>query len=114
MRFLDFIRDRARYYRCPVCNRGLEDCEVRLLQHAGDRYTVQVTCAGCQVQFVVILVVQGDGLDVSDEATLEPSAVVASEREPIQADEVLDVHLLLQNFQGRLTDLFSESSAGHR
>ncbi|HLH68797.1 MAG TPA: hypothetical protein VKY90_07130 [Candidatus Dormibacteraeota bacterium] len=114
MRFLDFIRERARYYRCPVCNRGLEDCEVRLLQHAGDRYTVQVTCAGCQVQFVVILVVQGDGLDSSDEARLEPSAAAADEREPIQADEVLDVHLLLRDFEGRLTDLFSQPSAGRR
>ncbi|HZU15823.1 MAG TPA: hypothetical protein VFD01_04330 [Candidatus Dormibacteraeota bacterium] len=112
MRIIDFIRDRARYYRCPVCNRGLEDCQVRLLQHAGDRYTVQVTCASCRVQFVVILVVQGDGLEATEEAAFEPPA--ATEREPIQADEVLDVHLLLRDFKGRLTDLFRQPSAGRR
>src|SRR5437764_12279163 len=63
MRFIDFIRDRARYYNCPVCGRSLRDCELRMLQHVEDRYTVQVTCAACRVQFVVILAVQGGGLE---------------------------------------------------
>jgi len=125
MRFIDFSRDRARYYNCPVCGRSLRDCELRMLRHVEDRYTVQVTCAACRVQFVVILAVQGGGLETlpQDELGLDRElaedgevvgqavveAVVPS-REPIESDEVLDVHLVLKDFQGRLTDLFKQPS----
>jgi hypothetical protein len=126
MRFIDFIRDRARYYNCPVCGRSLRDCDLRMLRHVEDRYTVQVTCAACRVQFVVILVVQGDGLETFSQEELAFEAELAEdvdllgdtlrpetaqpEREPIQSDEVLDVHLMLRDFQGRLTDLFKQPS----
>src|SRR5215469_2709324 len=113
MRFIDFIRDRARYYNCPHCGRGLRDCELRMLRHVEDRYTVQVTCAACRVQFVVILAVQGDGLEalpqddpalereLAEDADLlgigvtEDARPAEPEPDPIESDEVLDVHLLL-------------------
>lgn len=127
MRFIDFVRDRARYYNCPACGRSLRDCELRMLQHVEDRYTIQVTCATCRVQFIVILAVQGgEGLEASpsDDLALErglaaDADLVASasrseqalpEPEPIQSDEVLDVHLLLRDYRGRLTDLFKQPS----
>jgi hypothetical protein len=134
MRFIDFIRDRARYYNCPHCGRGLRDCELRMLRHVEDRYTIQVTCAACRVQFVLILAVQGEGLESlpPDEASLErglpedadllgdmTSAGLELEpgpelerraAEPIGSDELLDVHLALRDFQGRLTDLFKQPS----
>ena len=89
-----------------------------MLRQVEDRYTVQVTCSACQVQFIVILAVQGEGLEpiAQDELALdvdltedsEPLEVVAGPpaQEPIQSDEVLDVHLLLKEFNGRLTELF--------
>lgn len=124
MRFIDFIRDRARYYNCPHCGRSLRDCELRMLRQVEDRYTIQVTCAACHVQFVLILAVQGQGLESlpADELTLErdetevaaePAAVADRARpaaEPIGTDELLDVHLALRDFQGPLTDLFKQPS----
>jgi hypothetical protein len=122
MRFIDFIRDRARYYNCPHCGRSLRDCELRMLRHVEDRYTIQVTCGACRVQFVLILAVQGDGLESlpADESTLDrepasPGAAAhakpaASAPEPIGSDELLDMHLALRDFQGRLTDLFKQPS----
>lgn len=130
MRFIDFIRDRARYYNCPVCGRNLQGCELRMLKQVEDRFTVQVTCAACQVQFVVLLAVQGEAMEpVADDeieieveltaedelalAALESRPVpaeAAGNREPIASDEVLDVHLLLKRFDGRLSDLFRQPS----
>lgn len=126
MRFIDFIRDRARYYNCPHCGRGLRDCELRMLRHVEDRYTIQVTCAACRVQFVLILAVQGEGLESlpAEEAQLERglaedadllgdaarAAAAAPAREPIGSDELLDVHLVLRDFRGPLTDLFKQPS----
>jgi hypothetical protein len=130
MRFIDFIRDRARYYNCPHCGRGLRDCELRMLRHVEDRYTIQVTCAACRVQFVLILAVQGEGLESlpAEDAALERGLpedadllgdmtsaeldpdLQVEEAEPIGSDELLDVHLALRDFRGRLTDLFKQPS----
>jgi hypothetical protein len=117
MRILEFIRDRARYYNCPVCGRSLEGCDVRMVKAVEDRYTVQVTCASCWVQFVVILAVQGESMVAEPqlveqhepaEAPPIPSAA------PIEADELLDVHLLLEEFRGPLTDLVRQPSGDRR
>jgi len=127
MRFIDFIRDRARYYNCPHCGRGLRDCELRMLRHVEDRYTIQVTCAACRVQFVLILAVQGEGLEsapaedsslergLAEDADLLGDAMRADRSaqpapDPIGSDELLDVHLALKGFQGRLPDLFKQPS----
>lgn len=132
MRIIDLIRDRARYYNCPVCGRSLRDCELRMLSAVDDRFTVQVTCAACRVQFVVILVVQGGGAESLARDELSLDGELAEDREavagatsrvharapeaqpepdPIQPDEVLDVHLLLRDFDGPLTDLVKQPSA---
>jgi transcription elongation factor Elf1 len=118
MTILDFIRDRARYYNCPVCGRSLKGCQVRMLKQIEDRYTVQVTCASCGVQFVVILAIQGDSIEADEEvATVEAAPLEELEEvevepapEPIQVDEVLDVHLLLRDFEGSFSDLLHEPS----
>ncbi len=116
MSIIEFIQDRARYYNCPVCGRSLKGCEVRMLKHVEDRFTVQVTCAACHVQFIVILAIQGQGLEPlsEDELQLEVDLEEAEglatahgerEMEPIASDEVLDVHLILKDFSGSLTEL---------
>jgi transcription elongation factor Elf1 len=115
MGILDFIRERARYYNCPACGHSLRGCELRMLRHVQDRYTVQVTCASCGVQFVVILAVQGEGLSAEEEAEAiaelaefeEGAEEEAEVVQPIALDEVLDVHLALRDFQGSLTDLIA-------
>jgi hypothetical protein len=117
MSIIEFIRDRARYYNCPVCGRSLKGCDVRMLSQVDDRFTVQVTCAACHVTFIVILAIQGPGLEgVAGDEELqvqsmeEETAGVAhmARPEPIQSDELLDLHLILKDFQGSLTDLLKE------
>jgi len=113
MGILDFIRERARYYNCPACGHSLRGCELRMLRQVQDRYTVQVTCASCGVQFVVILAVQGDGVSAEEEAEAIAELAEfeqedeAEAPEPIALDEVLDVHLTLRDFEGSLTDLIA-------
>jgi hypothetical protein len=113
MGILDFIRERARYYNCPACGHSLRGCELRMLRQVQDRYTVQVTCASCGVQFVVILAVQGEGVSAENEAEAMAGVAVfekydgAAAPEPIALDELLDVHVTLRDFQGSLTDLIA-------
>ena|SRR5947209_13436217 len=115
MSIIEFIRDRARYYSCPVCGRSLRGCDVRMLSHVEDRYTVQVTCGACHVTFIVVLVIQGAPLEALTDAELEleldevdGGVPVGAAPEPIQPDELLDLHLLLKDFQGSFRELLRE------
>ena len=111
MSIIEFIRDRARFYNCPVCGRSLKGCEVQVLSHEEERFHLQVTCAQCQVTFIVVLAIAGGA--VEDVESVETPAVLAAtahepELEPISVDEILDVHLYLKSFQGTLTDLLHQ------
>jgi hypothetical protein len=108
MSIIEFIRDRARFYNCPVCGRSLKGCEVQVLSHEEERFHLQVTCAQCQVTFIVVLAIAGGGVEdiesVDTEAATEPVAA----REPISVDEIIDLHLMLKSFQGTLTELIQQ------
>jgi hypothetical protein len=122
MSIIDFIRDRARFYNCPVCGRSLKGCDIQVLSHEDERFHLQVTCAQCQVTFIVVLAIAGGGVEEieSVEATQEIPAtdtpalieagapVDAADLDPISIDEILDVHLYLKDFQGTLKDLLQQ------
>jgi hypothetical protein len=101
MSIIEFIRDRARFYNCPVCGRSLKGCDVQVLSHQDERFHLQVTCAQCQVTFIVVLAIAGGAVEEVAEKIEEPIA----EAEPISVDEILDLHLYLKSFQGTLKEL---------
>src|SRR6266852_5057039 len=59
MSIIEFIRDRARFYNCPVCGRSLKGCDIQVLSHEEERFHIQVTCAQCQVTFIVVIAIAG-------------------------------------------------------
>src|ERR1700687_874343 len=105
MGIIEFIRDRARFYNCPVCGRSLKGCDVQVLSHEEERFHLQVTCAQCQVTFIVVLAIAGGAVEEIEKAIPEPAGEPMAAAEPITVDEILDLHLYLKNFQGTLTEL---------
>jgi hypothetical protein len=105
MSIIEFIRDRARFYNCPVCGRSLKGCDVQVLSHEEERFQLQVTCAQCQVTFIVVLAIAGGAVEEIEKVTPgpEPEPVLAAE--PITVDEIIDLHLYLKSFQGTLREL---------
>jgi hypothetical protein len=108
MSIIEFIRDRARFYNCPVCGRSLKGCDIQVLSHEEEKFNLQVTCAQCQVTFIVVLAVAGGAVEEVESVETIHAAHVESEPEPISVDEILDVHLYLKSFQGTLTDLLQQ------
>lgn len=118
MSIIEFIRDRARFYNCPVCGRSLKGCDIQVLSHEQERFHLQVTCAQCQVTFIVVLAIAGGAVDeVESVETLaeapassraHAAAAASSEPDPISVDEILDVHVFLKSFQGTLKDLLHQ------
>ncbi|MEO8743961.1 MAG: hypothetical protein ABI334_10365 [Candidatus Dormiibacterota bacterium] len=108
MSIIEFIRDRARFYNCPVCGRSLKGCEVQVLSHEEERFHLQVTCAQCQVTFIVVLAIAGGAVEELETANPEPVAEPVVAAEPITVDEIIDLHLYLKNFQGTFQELIQQ------
>ena len=108
MSIIDFIRDRARFYNCPVCGRSLKGCDVQVLSHEEERFHLQVTCAQCQVTFIVVLAIAGGAVEEIETATASSLAEPVAAVEPISVDEILDLHLYLKSFQGTLKELIHQ------
>jgi|SRR5579864_2911696 len=104
MNIIEFIRDRARFYNCPVCGRSLKGCDVQVLSHEEERFHIQVTCAQCQVTFIVVLAIAGGAVE-EIESVVEEDATPVAAAEPISVDEILDLHLYLKSYQGTLKEL---------
>jgi len=108
MSIIEFIRDRARFYNCPVCGRSLKGCDVQVLSHEEERFHLQVTCAQCQVTFIVVLAIAGGAVEEVESVGSEAASEPVEAREPISVDEILDLHLMLKTFQGTLTELIQQ------
>ncbi|MDQ6877812.1 MAG: hypothetical protein M3082_08955 [Candidatus Dormibacteraeota bacterium] len=108
MSIIEFIRDRARFYNCPVCGRSLKGCDVQVLSHEEERFHLQVTCAQCQVTFIVVLAIAGSAVEEIDAVEADATAEPVEAREPISVDEILDLHIMLKKFQGTLTELIQQ------
>lgn len=106
MDILSFIRERAGDYDCPVCREPLTGCDLKLLRQDGPTFTVQVGCARCHVTFVVVLQLRGD-LPDAPEAPAEPAEPA---RPPISADEMLDLHEALRDFDGSFAELIGAAA----
>ena len=108
MSIIEFIRDRARFYNCPVCGRSLKGCDVQVLSHEEERFHLQVTCAQCQVTFIVVLAIAGGAVEEIAAVAPEPLEDPEPVAEPISVDEILDLHLYLKSFQGTLRELIQQ------
>ena len=108
MGIIEFIRDRARFYNCPVCGRSLKGCDVQVLSHEEERFHLQVTCAQCQVTFIVVLAIAGGAVEGIQTEIPEREVEAVTAAEPITVDEIIDLHLYLKNFQGTLAELIQQ------
>ena len=108
MSIIEFIRDRARFYNCPVCGRSLKGCDVQVLSHEEERFHLQVTCAQCQVTFIVVLAIAGGAVEDIESIEADRATEPVPAREPISVDEIIDLHLMLKGFQGTLAELIQQ------
>lgn len=76
-----------------------------MLRDDDPQYTLQVTCTLCRVTFVVVVQVRDrSAAEVAEGAAASSAAPAAP---PISAAEMLDLHELLRDHRGPLTELLS-------
>lgn len=121
---LELMRQRSADYDCPVCKRALAGCRLTMLREEDPLYTVQVACASCEVTFVVVLQVreqvverietQAERVDRARARRRARTRRRVPVRPPISGDELLDLHELLRDHDGPLTDLLRSASAARQ
>jgi hypothetical protein len=104
MDVLDILRRQAGRFQCPNCQKSLADCELDLVANADEQSLVRVTCANCKDARLIAVAfateIESAPVDIRD----EPAEALG---DPITADEVLDVRLALDSFDGDLLKLLS-------
>ncbi len=97
------IRYLAARLECAVCHHQYEPDDFELLNKEANSLMFFITCHHCYTQgfMVVFIQEQWPELEEIDQAEEE------SEREPITADDVLDMHRFLENFEGDFITLLN-------
>jgi hypothetical protein len=80
---------------CSVCDTVVPPDRIRLLAHRDDLAFVEIDCADCRSTTLGFVVA----------GALPPEAVRFADAPPIGADDVLEVHELLESWQGDLRGL---------
>lgn len=102
-------------FGCAACGQPYGQGHIRLIAQREELFFVDLSCEHCGSQAVAIVTIQVDG----ETATLEggelvragtpgreqPDPDAAPDGPPISADDVLDVHELLEGFEGDVHEL---------
>jgi hypothetical protein len=91
---------------CAVCQHHHEPDNVRIVDHRGEIWIVAVKCVHCGTQGLVFAMIQeGEKPEIVNELTSQEWARFR-QMPQIGADDVLDVHELLRDFDGDFASLF--------
>ncbi len=93
----------------------MAECGIKVLAQQGNRALVRVTCTACQDENLLQIIFQteGDFADSDDDLLPVPAVRAFDEGmpavvDPISADELLDLHGFLENFDAGLAELVNK------
>jgi DNA-directed RNA polymerase subunit RPC12/RpoP len=99
-------------FACAACGQPYGEAHIRLIAQREELFFLDLSCPHCGSQAVAIVTIQFDG----DAASIEGGELVRSARRgapgadaspAISADDVLDVHALLGDFEGDVHQLIA-------
>ena len=112
-----------RMERCAVCHRTFSTDDVHIINRQPDMWTMMVECTDCHSRnFVAALMNDGDPAEarlalrrlsdtvaneiVSEAAAIDPADTLPT-GDPVTAEDVVDMHIFLDDFDGDFKDLFN-------
>lgn len=104
----DWLRTQLTSFGCAACGEAYAPDGIRVLAERDGLFFVDLACDGCRSQAtaIVTITVDEDAAPRADAPELTaPHDVSVTSRPPVDADDLLDVHRLLADFQGDMTGL---------
>jgi hypothetical protein len=94
--------------KCGICGQHYEGGNVRILGHRDDLWFLSVFCSACRSQGLVAAVIKEGQLPQLITDLTETEQAKFRELEPVDADDLLDIHWFLRDFDGDFDHLFSQ------
>ncbi|MBC7232164.1 MAG: hypothetical protein H5T68_02835 [Chloroflexi bacterium] len=94
--------------QCSGCGRRYKPSDVQIHERHGDVWLASVTCSACGLRGLIMAAIrsqEAEELEPLFEEEVE-EGVALREMEPISADDVLDFHRFIQEFDGDMEELF--------
>jgi hypothetical protein len=93
--------------KCGVCGQCYEPDNISVLGHQEDLWFLRVFCSACHTQYLVAAVIrEGKMPEVITDLTKAESGKFRNAAR-LTADEMLDMHNFLKDFDGDISRLFS-------
>ena len=90
---------------CGVCGKRYEVANVKVLDHEDGVWFLSVFCRSCGTQGLIAAVVK-ESSEVNSDLT-ESEFDIFARSEVVSTDDVLDIHVFLNGFDGDFKALFS-------
>ena len=104
----DIIKKLVSSMKCGACRHYYEADNVDVIGHEGDLWFLSAFCSACQAQYLMAAVIKEER--VSEVITDLTAAELDKFRNAgvVTADEILDMHNFLKDFDGDVSQLFSQ------
>ncbi len=94
--------------KCSVCGQRYEVDNVKVLGHQEDLWFLNVFCSACQTQCLVAAAVKEGRIPKVINDLTEAELERFKKMDNLTADELLDMHSFLEDFDGDFLQLFSQ------
>ena len=104
----DVIRNLMASIECSICGQYYETDNVSVLGHEEELWFLRVSCAACNNQYLVAAMIKEDSPPETHIDPTEPEPDRYRNEGVPTADEMLDMHNFLKNFDGDFAQLFRQ------
>jgi len=103
-----FIKKLMSTTKCSVCGEHYEINNIKVMRHEDDMWFLNVFCPFCRSQALVAAVVKKDKSPETTTDLTKAESAKFTRASAISADDILDLHNFLQDFDGDFAKLFSQ------
>lgn len=102
-----FLRRLVATTKCGICGHRYHADKISVLGHQDELWFLSVLCTSCHTQGLIAALVKEEGPPAITDLTSKEKVSFAT-ADPVVMDDVLDIHNLLKEFQGDLSQLLSQ------
>ena len=97
--------------KCSSCGRNHTERNVHIIGRHHKLWFIHAYCASCQTEYLLAETVTSEQAEIISDLTETELARFKNTRAPT-ADDILDMHSFLKNFEGDFTRLFGRERVG--
>lgn len=106
-----FIKHLITNIKCAVCRGHYEPDDIHIIDHRDELWVMAVTCGQCRTQGLIFAIIKETGEPESITELTPEEWDKFQEMYKIDADDVLDMHKFLRDFDGDFISLFQGPQA---